>query len=122
MVTHNIRELTPNNAERPHTTSLRVRTGAQPVLSNEVLRSILRHTSPDSVMFGCHSRVVHLTQGGCSNKDHYHNLLYTALFLWAKSTPMVNLNYDMFNMFYIVLIYQDNTADFQIPNEGRSDI
>lgn len=56
--------LTVNKAFKPQTTSLSLLVGDQPIPSTLCLRSSDRHTSPDSVMFGCHSFVIHLTTGG----------------------------------------------------------
>jgi len=54
-------KLTPNRAQIPQTTSLRVLVGAQPVGSRDLLLNILRQTTPLMSMLGCQILVLHLT-------------------------------------------------------------
>lgn len=63
---------------RPHTTSLRVRVGNQPLPSSECSRRILKQIFPSSVIFGCHNLVLQCALGG--------------LMLYSTGMQMVNTN------------------------------
>ena len=53
--------------------------GDHPVPSIDVSLKTLRHTSPFSVMLGCHILVLHATSGGC-NKISYEQAIHIANF------------------------------------------
>merc|ERR550539_662873 len=54
----------PKRELSPQMTSFSLRVGAQPMPSMALRRRMLRHTSPSSLMLGCHSRVRQRTEGG----------------------------------------------------------
>lgn len=56
--------LTVKSEFRPHMTSFNLLVGDHPNPSTLCCLRIDKHTSPFSLMFGCHSLVKHLTIGG----------------------------------------------------------
>lgn len=49
---------------KPHTTSFSLRVGAHPNPSMLLCLKMERHTSPSSLILGCHNFVKHFTIGG----------------------------------------------------------
>lgn len=58
--------LTVKSEFKPHTTSFSLRVGAHPIPSILFCLNIERHTSPSSLILGCHNFVKHFTFGGCN--------------------------------------------------------